>query len=83
MGRSTFDHPLGSRFEEMDAIVLLDDVLVPWERVFLFGDVDLCNNLNPRTNPYNHSGHQVLTKNVAKCEFWLGLANLLVPNVVS
>ena len=83
MGRSTFDHPLGSRFEEMDAIIFLDDVLVPWERVFLFGDVDLCNNLSPRTNQYNHSGHQVVTKNVAKCEFVVGLASLMVHTLGS
>ncbi|MGH7860224.1 MAG: 4-hydroxyphenylacetate 3-hydroxylase N-terminal domain-containing protein, partial [Candidatus Binatia bacterium] len=34
-GRSHFDHPLASRFEEMDAVVIFEDVLVPWERVFL------------------------------------------------
>ena len=39
-GRSHFDHPLGSRFEEMDATVFFHDVLIPWERVFLYGDVD-------------------------------------------
>ena len=83
LGRSNFDHPLGSRFEEMDAIIFLDDVLVPWERVFLFGDVDLCNNLSPRTNQYNHSGHQVVTKNVAKCEFVVGLASLMVHTLGS
>ena len=43
LGRSHFDHPLGSRFEEMDCVVFFDDVLVPWERVFLLGDVDLLN----------------------------------------
>src|SRR5215469_13379975 len=37
---SHFDHPLATRFEEMDCIVFFDDVLVPWERVFLLGDVD-------------------------------------------
>ncbi len=42
-GRSHFDQPLGSRFEEMDCIVFFDDVLVPWERVFLLGDVDRLN----------------------------------------
>jgi 4-hydroxyphenylacetate 3-monooxygenase len=36
MGRSTFDHPLGSRFEEMDAVVFFGDVMVPWERAKLF-----------------------------------------------
>ena len=83
LGRSHFDHPLGSRFEEMDAIVFFDDVLVPWERVFLLGDVELCNNMAMSTGQYVHSGHQVLTKNVAKCEFILGLANLMVETLGS
>lgn len=83
LGRSSFDHPLGSRFEEMDAIIFLDDVFVPWERVFLYGDVQLCNNLSPMTGQYNHSGHQVVTKNVAKCEFVLGVANLMVNTLGS
>jgi 4-hydroxyphenylacetate 3-monooxygenase len=83
LGRSHFDHPLGSRFEEMDAIVFFDDVLVPWERVFLLGDVELCNNLSMTTNQYLHSGHQVVTKNVVKCEYILGLANLMVQTLGS
>ena len=83
LGRSHFDHPLGSRFEEMDAIVFFDDVLVPWERVFLLGDVELANNLSMSTNQYLHSGHQVVTKNVVKCEFILGLADLMVHTLDS
>ena len=83
LGRSRFDHPLGSRFEEMDAMVFVDDVLVPWERVFLLGDVELCNNMAIETNQYLHSGHQVVTKNVVKCEFTLGLANLMVQTLGS
>src|SRR5438128_71949 len=43
LGRSHFEHPLGSRFEEMDCVVFFNDVLVPWERVFLLGAVDLLN----------------------------------------
>lgn len=81
--RSHFDHPLGSRFEEMDAIALFDHVLVPWERVFLLGDVERCNNMAMQTRQYAHSGHQVVTKNVVKCEFILGLANLMVQTLGS
>ena len=81
--RTRFDHPLGSRFEEMDAIAFFDNVLVPWERVFLFGDVDLCNNMSMATGQYVHSGHQVVAKNVVKCEFILGLANLMVQTLGS
>ena len=83
LSRSHFDHPLGSRFEEMDAIVFFDDVLVPWERVFLLGDVELCNGMSMSTNQYLHSGHQVVTKNVVKCEFILGLANLMARTLGS
>lgn len=83
LGRSHFDHPLGSRFEEMDAVAFFDNVFVPWERVFLLGDVELCNNLQTATNRHLHSGHQVVTKNVAKCEFMLGLANLMVTTLGS
>ncbi len=83
LDRSHFDHPLGSRFEEMDAIAFFDNVLVPWERVFLLGDVELCNNMSMRTRQFVHSGHQVVTKNVVKCEFILGLANLMVQTLGS
>ncbi len=82
-GRSHFDHPLGSRFEEMDAIVFFDHVLVPWERVFLYGDVELANNWGGATNRNTHTGHQVVSKNVVKCEFILGLANLMVETLGS
>ena len=83
MGRFHFDHPLGSRFEEVDSIAFFDHVLVPWERVFLLGDVELCNNLQLATNRHLHSGHQVVTKNVVKCEFMLGLASLIVKTLAS
>jgi len=83
LGRSHFDHPLGSRFEEMDAIVFFDDVLVPWERVFLLGDVELCNNWAEATNRNAHTGQQVVTKQVVKAEFMLGLANLMVQTLGS
>ena len=83
LGKSHFDHPLGSRFEEMDAIVFFDDVLVPWERVFMYGDRHKCNNMSNATGQYVHTGHQVVTKNVAKCEFIAGIASLMVETLGS
>jgi 4-hydroxyphenylacetate 3-monooxygenase len=77
-GRSHFDHPLGSRFEEMDAVVIFDDVFVPWERVFLYRDIKRCNEAYARTGAIVHMTHQVVVKNIAKCEFTLGLASLMV-----
>src|SRR4051794_33291283 len=77
LGRSRFDHPLGSRFEEMDCIVFFDDVLVPWERVFLLYDVDRLNRVPHVTHSTAHSAHQGAAKNLAKCEFVLGVALLM------
>ena len=82
-GRSSFDHPLGSRFEEMDCLVFFDDVLVPWERVFLLGDVDMCNNYGIATQSTTHSGYQVVNRCVVKTEFILGLAQLMVDTLGS
>jgi 4-hydroxyphenylacetate 3-monooxygenase len=73
-GPSHFDAPLASRFEEMDCVVIFDDVMVPWGRVFLCGDVARCNALYGETNAVVHMMHQVVVKNVAKAEFLLGLA---------
>lgn len=80
-GRSHFDHPLASRFEEMDAVVAFDDVEVPWERVFLARDVDLCNDVYGDTNAVVHMAHQVLVRDVAKADFVLGLASLLAESI--
>jgi 4-hydroxyphenylacetate 3-monooxygenase len=76
-GRSHFDRPLSSRFEEMDCIVFFDDVLVPWERVFLLGDAARLNATFQATGSIVHSGHQGTVKNLAKCEFVLGTALLM------
>jgi 4-hydroxyphenylacetate 3-monooxygenase len=77
LGRSHFDAPLGSRFEEMDCIVFFDDVLVPWESVFLLYDVDRLNRAPHVTHSTAHSAHQGAAKNLAKCEFVLGVALLM------
>src|SRR3984885_2065432 len=80
-GRSHFDHPLGSRFEEMDAVVTFDDVFVPWENVLLYRDINRCNQAYARTGAVVHMTHQVVVKNIAKSEFLLGLAHLLVDAI--
>ena len=81
LGRSHFEHPLGSRFEEMDCVVFFDDVLVPWERVFLLGDVDLLNGTATTTHSMTHTAHQGAAKNIAKCEFVLGVALLMTKTL--
>ncbi len=81
LGRPHFHHPLGSRFGEMGAVVFFDDVLVPWDRVFLLGSVDLLNNTGPATHYSAHSAHQGAAKNLAKCELVLGAALLMTETL--
>jgi 4-hydroxyphenylacetate 3-monooxygenase len=71
---SPLDHPLSARFDETDAMVIFDDVLVPWEQVFIHRDAELCNGLYNRTGIMPQIMHQFSTKNLAKSEFMMGLA---------
>lgn len=81
LGRSSFDHPLSSRYEEMDAVAIFDEVVVPWERVFLKGDVLLCNRLFRETPAFMHGIHQFTAKNLAKAELLLGVASLVADAI--
>ncbi len=80
-GRSHYDHPLSSRFEELDSVVMFDDVFVPWERVMLYRDVDRCNAAYGRTGSLACMAHQVAVKNLAKTEFLMGLTSLLANSI--
>ncbi len=80
-GRPRHDHPLGSRFEESDAVVVFDDVHVPYERCFVLGDPDLCNGFYQRTSAVVHMTHQVITRTTAKTEYILGLVSLLTQAI--
>jgi 4-hydroxyphenylacetate 3-monooxygenase len=80
-GRPRHDHPLGSRFEEPDAIVVFDDVHVPYERCFVLGDPDLCNGFYTHTSAVAHMTHQVVIRTTAKTEYILGLVSLLTEAI--
>jgi 4-hydroxyphenylacetate 3-monooxygenase len=41
---SDYDYPLSARFDETDSLAVFDDVFVPWERVFVYRDVELTRN---------------------------------------
>ncbi|PNY79608.1 4-hydroxyphenylacetate 3-monooxygenase, oxygenase component [Deinococcus koreensis] len=82
-GRDPEDHPLGSRFDEQDAFVIFDDVLVPWERVFLLYDVELANKAYAGTDAVLHMAYQVVNLKVAKTEAFLGTAQAIVDAIGS
>ncbi|MFJ7734537.1 4-hydroxyphenylacetate 3-monooxygenase, oxygenase component [Lysinibacillus sp. NPDC097231] len=80
-GESAFDHPLSSRFEEMDAIVVFENVVVPWERVFYYENVEVANNFMNVSGFQAYGLHQVLSRQIAKTEFVLGVAQTIVNTI--
>lgn len=72
--RSDFDHPLSNRFEENDSLLIFDNCFVPWERVFIYRDVELSNSLYVDSNVRNHTAHQTNARGLVKMEFAVGVA---------
>jgi 4-hydroxyphenylacetate 3-monooxygenase len=70
---SSMDFPLSSRLDETDAMVIFDNVFIPWERVFIYRDADMCNGLYNRTGAMPQIMHQFSTKNLAKAEFMMAV----------
>ena len=67
------DYPLSSRLDENDAIFVLDDVLIPWENLFVYGDIDRANNFFPRTGFVPRAFLQGSTRLGVKLDFIAGL----------
>jgi 4-hydroxyphenylacetate 3-monooxygenase len=72
-GGNGFDQPLSSRFDEMDAVVVFDDVLVPWDRVFINQDYERVNRIW-EINSNAFTGVQTSIRLMAKLQFVAGLA---------
>jgi anthranilate 3-monooxygenase (FAD)/4-hydroxyphenylacetate 3-monooxygenase len=67
-GRSE-DFPLSSQFDEMDATVVFDNVLVPWERVFLHEDTAFLNRMYKDTRMREMTAHQTNSRLEVKLGF--------------
>jgi 4-hydroxyphenylacetate 3-monooxygenase len=70
---SPFDYPLSSRLDENDTIFVLDKVLVPWENVFCYGDVDKVNGFFPASGFVPRACFHGCTRLAVKLDFIAGL----------
>lgn len=68
-----FDYPLSSRMDENDSILVFQDVLVPWENVFAYGDIDKVNNFFPLSGFLPRFMFQGCTRLAVKLDFIAGL----------
>lgn len=80
--RNRLDHPLSSRFEEMDCIAVFDDVLVPWDRVLVDGRPGSREIINSGgAAEAAQTGLQVAARMLSQMEFFCGLAMRLADAV--
>lgn len=75
---SIMDFPLSSRLDEVDGMVIFDDVLVPWERVFIYNDPEMCNGVYEVTKANVQIMTQSTIRSLAKAEFMMALAFTMV-----
>jgi 4-hydroxyphenylacetate 3-monooxygenase len=69
-----FDYPLSSRLDENDAILVMDNVLVPWENVFVYRDVGLVRAQFFETPAHVLGNNQAQIRLTTKMKFVLGVA---------
>ncbi len=71
---SVFDNPLSSRFDENDALMYFEDVKVPWDRVFVHRDVDMCRSQFHDTPGHIYQNYQAQIRLSVKLRFLVALA---------
>jgi 4-hydroxyphenylacetate 3-monooxygenase len=70
---SPFDYPLSSRLDENDTILILDKVLIPWENVFVYGDIGKAQSWTGESGFIVRAMFQGCTRLAVKLEFIAGL----------
>ena len=78
---SVFDNPISSRFDENDALIYFADVKVPWDRVFVHRDVDMCRAQFHDTPGHAYQNYQAQIRLSVKIKFLVGLARRLTESI--
>jgi 4-hydroxyphenylacetate 3-monooxygenase len=68
-----FDYPLSSRTDENDALLVLDDVFVPWENVLFYRDPDRARDWRPASSWIPRISFQGCARLAVKLDFVSGL----------
>jgi 4-hydroxyphenylacetate 3-monooxygenase len=68
-----FDYPLSSRFDENDAVIVLDNVFIPWEDVLCYKNIKISNNFVSESGFINRFTFHGCTRLAVKLDFMTGL----------
>ena len=77
-GQAVFDAPFSSRFDETDAVVVFDEVLVPWDRVFVDRDIAATADQFHGTAAHTLGNLQAQIRLMVKLRLLVGLASRIV-----
>lgn len=80
LASSLLDDPLSSRFDEGDLIAYLDNVFVPWERVFTYNNVERANAIINKTPAHALGNVQAHTRLLSKMRLLLGLTKRVMEH---
>jgi 4-hydroxyphenylacetate 3-monooxygenase len=73
-GMNALDYPLSSRFDEADCFCVFDNVFVPWERVFIYRNLEVSRDQWWKTPAHLYGNHQAQCRYATKLRFMIGLA---------
>ena len=71
---SEYDYPLSSRFDETDALLVFDDVFIPWKDVFVYKDVAGLRKQFFDTGAHVLGNFQAQIRFATKLKFLAGIA---------
>lgn len=71
---SDFDYPLSSRYDETDALLVFDDVFIPWKDVFVYKDVPGLRKQFFDTGAHVLGNFQAQIRFATKLRFLAGIA---------
>ena len=78
---SVYDNPLSARFDENDALMYFDDVKVPWDRVFVHNNVEMCFNQFHGTPGHVFQNYQSQIRLSVKVKFLVALARKITEAI--
>jgi 4-hydroxyphenylacetate 3-monooxygenase len=78
---SVYDNPLSSRYDENDALIYFDDVKVPWDRVFVNQNVEMCFNQFHATPGHVYQNYQAQIRLSVKMKFLAALARKITEAI--
>lgn len=70
---SPYDHPLASRFDENDAVLIFDNAFIPWENVLVYRNVERASSFYAASGFFNRYNLQAGTRLAVKLDTMCGL----------